>query len=602
MALRNHIGDLTFYSIRWDILLCLFFVLATVGVYWQVGNHAFINLDDGCYVTDNRHAQEGISLENLWWALTATECGNWHPLTWLSHMLDCELYGMEAGQHHMTNVLFHILNTLLLFFIFKRMTGAMWPSAFVAVLFALHPLHVESVAWVAERKDVLSAFFWMLTMWAYLWYVAGPGVMRYLLVLFLFMLGLMAKPMLVTLPFVLLLLDYWPLRRIQSSPSLGLFMEKVPLLAFSAASSIVTIIAQQRGGSLSSLEATPLNERIANALVSYMSYLGKMIWPHDLAVLYPHPGMPPWWHVVGACLLILLITVVAIRNLNARPYMAVGWLWYMGTLVPVIGLVQIGLQAMADRYTYISLIGAFIIIAWGVPDLTRRWASRGLALGFGAAAMILILMGITLKQVRYWNNSILLYEHALAITKDNYMVHNNLGSALAQLGRQNEAIGHYAKALEIAPKLGEAHYNLAQSLSDQGRWAEAIVHYEQMLRLNPSDFEAHNNIGFAMERIGRLPDAVKHYSEALRLKPDCVAARYNLGNVRFIQGNLDEAMAHYVAALRLDPGFWQARNGLGIALLKKGNRQGAIIQFQEVLRQRPKDTIAHKYLQEILAD
>ncbi|MBL7207805.1 MAG: glycosyltransferase family 39 protein, partial [Desulfobacterales bacterium] len=419
--INNETQKSPFFTLRREGVVCLFLALTVLAVYWQVGNHEFVNYDDKDYITENQHVQAGLTLKSIAWAFTSTHAGNWHPLTWLSHMLDCQIYGLNPCGHHFTSVFFHILNSILLFLVFKRMTGAFWKSAFVAALFALHPLHVESVAWAAERKDVLSAFFWMLTMGSYIRYVERPGTNRYLLVLLFFALGLMAKPMLITLPFVLLLLDYWPLGRFhvrkpeaaqpseekpqkdtkskkrksrkrlaknavqakkttgsdyQWSLALSLLWEKIPLFVLAAASSVVTFFVQQSGGAVRSLDALPLFVRISNALVSYISYIVKMILPHNMAILYPHPKDFSIWQVAGACLLLACISFIAIRSMKRYPYFAVGWLWYLGTLVPVIGLVQVGLQSMADRYTYIPLTGIFIIIAWGISDLAAKWCYK----------------------------------------------------------------------------------------------------------------------------------------------------------------------------------------------------------------------------------
>ena len=407
---------------------------------------SFVNYDDPQYVTANYDVQAGLTFESIRWSFTATHANNWHPLTWLSHMLDCQIYGMNPGHHHMTNVLFHILNTLLLFFIFKRISESIWKSAFVAALFALHPLHVESIAWVAERKDVLSTFFWMLTLWSYAGYVERPRLDKYLLLILFYILGLMAKPMLVTLPFVLLLLDYWPLKRfhlkssdnenpeVQRTFYFGLILEKIPLFLLSAASGIVTYLVQKSSGAVSSLDAIPFHDRIANALVSYVVYIGKMIWPHNLAVLYPYPRSIALWKIVGAGLLITLITVLVLRLLRSKPYLAVGWLWYLGTLVPVIGIVQVGSQAMADRYTYVPLIGIFIMITWGISDWVSKRHYRRFGL-FMVTAVILSLLMITSRlQVKYWSNSVMLFDHAIDVTGENSTAQLNLGEALAEQG------------------------------------------------------------------------------------------------------------------------------------------------------------------------
>ena len=587
--------------------------MATLGVYWHVTNHEFINYDDDLYVTDNHNVQAGLRLESITWSFTATHASNWHPLTWMSHMLDCQLFGMNPGWHHLTNLFFHIANALLLFLAFKRMTGDSWQSGFVAALFALHPLHVESVAWVAERKDVLSAFFWMLTVWSYIWYLERPRVSRYLRVLFFFILGLMAKPMLVTLPFVLLLLDYWPLGRFQFGRSGGegksrqraialrLVWEKIPLFILAVASSFVTFLVQQSGGAVRSLDALSLDVRISNTLVSYVSYIGKMIWPYHLAVLYPHPGNLPMSQIAVACLLLISISFLAIMAVRQRPYFAVGWLWYIGTLVPVIGLVQVGIQSFADRYTYVPLIGIFIIIAWGFPDIVSKCRHKEIGITIIVGALLSIFMVTTWLQVRYWNNNMTLFEHALDVTANNYLAHNNLGNALNEQGDRAEAIRHYSEALRINPTYWEAHYNLGNALTAQGRTAEAIRHFSEALRLNPGFAEAHNNLGFLLAEQGDRAEAIRHYSEALRIKPNYAKVHNNLGNALVAQGKLKEAIKHYSEAVSLDHDFAEAYNNLGAALFRTGKIEEAIAHFQEALRTKPNDPNTSNNLKMALA-
>ena len=426
-------------------------IAVTLAAFWQVRDHEFVHYDDDKYVMENPHVPTGLTRESIKWAFTATHASNWHPLTWLSHMLDCQLYGLNPRGHHVSSLLFHAANTVLLFLVLRRMTGALWKSAFVAALFAIHPLHVESVAWVAERKDVLSTLFWMLTMLAYLRYVEKPTIQRYLPVLMLFALGLMAKPMLVTLPFVLLLMDYWPLGRLDNGLSVtrdrlkrywGLVREKLPLFALTAISCVVTFLVQRHGGAMPDLEWLPLDVRIANALVSYAKYIGKMLLPRHLAVLYPYPsGTLPLWQLAGAVFLLMYVSVMVFRSRQRYPYLAVGWAWYVGTLVPTIGIVQVGKQALADRYTYVPLIGLFIIIAWGVPDLVARWCvvsswrRRRILLAVSATASILALMTCTWFQVGRWRDRISLYTHALRVTSNNATIHNNLGNALLAEGK-----------------------------------------------------------------------------------------------------------------------------------------------------------------------
>ena len=490
----------------WVFLLLVIFALA---VYWQVNGHEFVNYDDSLYVIENPQVKNGVDLNAVIWAFKSTHAANWHPLTWLSHMADVELYGLAPGAHHLTSVVFHIANSLLLFVVLRRMTGHLWQSAVVAALFALHPLHVESVAWVAERKDVLSTFFWLLTMLGYARYAERPGVARYLLVVGCFMLGLMTKPMLVTLPFVLLLLDYWPLRRVgierfgehQSGnlpcwrPLLGLVWEKLPLFLLAIVSSVITFWAQKKGGAVGSMELYPLTSRVANALVSYVKYIGKTIWPVDLAAFYPHPGSLPAWQVVGAGVLLGLITVAALRSLRQRPWFIVGWLWFVGTLVPVIGLVQIGLQAMADRYTYIPLIGLFMIVAWGVSELIGGWQHKKKLLATAAIILLMVLSVVSWRQTTYWKNSVTLFQHALAVTENNYWMHNNLGFALTAQGRLDEAIAQYENALKINPVYEPAHLNLGIALISQGKVDQCIAYYQDVLRHRPDFAEVHHNLG-----------------------------------------------------------------------------------------------------------
>jgi hypothetical protein len=456
-------------------LVCLGLALAVLVVFLPATRHEFVNYDDLEYVTQNGHVQAGLMWESVAWALSSTQASNWHPLTWLSHMLDCQLYGLKAGGHHLTNLLLHAVNTLLLFLVLRQMTGATWRSAFVAALFGLHPLHVESVAWVAERKDVSSTLFWMLTLWTYALYVArgegggarGEGgasnlrsaqhatqitrpssgltqsaTLHYSLALVCFALGLMAKPMLVTLPFVLLLLDYWPLGRLQRSTSNAqlpmirrLIYEKLPFFALALASSLVTFVVQRKGGAVSSLTTLSVGARIANAAVSYARYLGKTFWPDNLSVLYPHPGHWLVWQVAGAGLLLAGGTAGALALRRRRPYLPVGWLWYVGTLVPVIGLVQVGIQSMADRYMYVPAIGVFIMLAWGLWDLTAGWRGQRVALATGGAVALACCGAVTRSQVGYWTNSETLFRRAVQVTKKNYLAYNNLGYYLSGQGR-----------------------------------------------------------------------------------------------------------------------------------------------------------------------
>ncbi|MGA1868191.1 MAG: tetratricopeptide repeat protein [bacterium] len=588
-----------FFNIRCEILVCVFLVIATLAIYWQVRNHEFINYDDPKYITNNKYVQRGLTSESIIWAFTATDAANWHPLTWLSHMLDYTLYGINPGRHHLSNVLFHIVNSLLLFLLFWKMTKDLWQSSFVAALFALHPLNVESVAWVAERKNVLSTFFWILVILIYLFYIKNPKFNRYLLSIVFFILGLMAKPMLVTLPFVLLLLDYWPLDRFQYRHSIDdnnlpqrlpifhLVYEKIPFFVLAAAASIVTFLIQKKGGAVGSLDLYPLSSRIANALVSYIKYMVKMICPHDLAIIYPYSSILPWWQVIGACLLLISISSLMIIAMKRHPYLAVGWLWYIGTLVPVIGLVQVGNQAMADRYSYVPLIGLFIIIAWGIPELLPKWRHRKKAFAAIAGVFLSILMAITCVQVRYWANSITLFEHTIDVTVNNYKAYNNLGEAFVHLGNYEKGIIYYSEAVRINPNYYGAYNNLGVAYAHLGNYKKAISHYSEAIRINPNYAVAHCNMGVTLTRQGNLKEAIAHYFNALRIYPNYALAHNNLGSALEKQGKIVEAIKHYSESLRLNPEHALSHYNLGNALASLGRFKLAIVHLQEALRIKP---------------
>jgi len=570
--------------------------LMVLCVYWQVGGHSFIGLDDDQYVYENPSVLKGLAPESISWAFTTFHSANWHPLTWLSHMADVEWFGLDAGWHHRVNVLLHLANTVLLFLVLWRMTGGLWESAFVAALFGVHPLHVESVAWVAERKDVLSTLFWILTMGAYLRYVERPGVGRYLLVAVSFALGLMCKPMLVTLPFVLLLLDWWPLRRFGEGPFsprtvYALIREKIPLLVFSAASSLVAPLAQSRGGAMIPLWVNPLGLRVSNAIVSYVKYLGKMVWPASLAVFYPHPAITrmglPMWQVAGAVLLLGGVTSFAIWQWKRRPYLAVGWLWYLGTLLPVIGVVQVGSQAMADRYTYVPLIGIFIVIAWGAPEALRGWRLRRHVLGAIGGAVIIASGICAWNQTRHWRDSMALFTHALKVTEDNGFVWNNLGAVYSRLHQPQEAISSYREAIRIVPFYADAWFNLGMTYDDLGQYQEAISCYREVLRLKPNSFQAWANLGSVFDNLGQHLEAIDCYREAVRIKPDEARTLYNLGVAYYRLRQPQQAIPYYLEALRIHPDFANAWYALGIAYSRLGEREHAREAHQRLLRIDP---------------
>jgi len=589
----------TLLNVRRNFWICLFLVISILCVYGQVRTFSFVNFDDRQYVTGNYHVQAGFTLESIRWSFTATQASNWHPLTWLSHMLDCQFYGMNPGHHHMTNVLFHILNSLLLFFIFKRISVSLWKSAFVAALFALHPLHVESVAWVAERKDVLSTFFWMLALWSYAGYVKSSKLDKYLLIILFYILGLMAKPMIVTLPFVLLLLDYWPLKRFQLWPSndenpavqrpfyFGLIREKIPLFILSFASSAITYLVQNSSGAVNSLVAIPFHLRVANALVSYVGYIGKMLWPHNLAVLYPYPRSIALWKIVGAGLLLTVITGLVLRLLRSKPYLAVGWLWYLGTLVPVIGIVQVGSQALADRYTYVPLIGIFIMATWGISDwVSKKYYKR---IGFYAAttAIVLLLMITSRLQVKYWTNSVTLFEHAINVTGDNGIAQHNLGEALAEQGNLNKAVEHYKAALKVNPDLAGTNFNIGVYFREEDKIDEAINHFSRILSEKSDRAAAQYELEDTMKKRGNLSRAVKCYLEAIKIRPGYVKAYNNLGVIFAAQNKVEAAIFFLSKALQISPRYAGAHYNLGKIYFNRNDTEKAIFHFQKALQFDP---------------
>lgn len=558
-----------------NVIICIFIVVATLTVYGQIRTHDFIGYDDDKYVTENRYVSQGLSNESVIWAFMSTHASNWHPVTWLSHMLDVELFGMRPGGHHMTSVFFHLINSLLIFILFRMMTGQVWRSGIVAILFAIHPLHVESVAWAAERKDVLSIFWGMLAVWSYVRYIQQPRKVRYFGVIGFFALGLMTKPMLVTLPFILLLLDYWPLKRLNFSQIKDsraqlkhrlalwrLVYEKIPLFVLAGLSCAVTFLVQSKGEAVGLLEVNPLTMRVANALVSYLKYIQKMIWPHDLAILYPYPAVITAWQICAVCAVLGCITFLSIRYRKRLPWLFVGWFWYVGTLVPVIGLVQVGVQAMADRYTYIPLVGLFVILSWGAAQLIDNWRYKKIALSVASAVLCFLLVTTARAQVSYWKNSFTLFEHTLAVTADNYVIHNNLGFELALHGRIDEAITHYRAALRINPGFEWGHINLGSALFSQGKKAESFAYYQSVLKAKPDFVGVHHNFGILLLRVGATDEAVVHFREALRLKPDFAEVYNSLGAALVSQGEMQEAMANFRRAIRIKPDLVVAKTNL----------------------------------------
>ena len=580
----------TFFNIRLDLLVCLFLALSILTVYWQVRNHDFVNFDDNLYVTENHHVQSGINLDSVIWAFSFEDKNKiyWHPMTWLSHMLDCQLYGLSPGMHHSTNLIFHIANTILLFLVFKRMTGELWKSALVAALFSLHPLNVESVAWVSERKNVLSTFFWILTMAAYVRYSERPGFYRYLPAFFLLMIGQLVKPMLVTLPFVLLLLDYWPLGRLKIGQWRKLFRliwEKVPLIILSALSVYLSVSSLQHQEVMQSTEAVPIALRIENALVSYVAYIVKAIWPQDLAFYYPYPDALPLWQTAGALLVLACISLILLLGLKHIPSLGTGWLWYIGTLAPVSGLVQAGLwPAMADRWAYIPAIGIFIIIVWGSAYLFSKWRCRKWIPATASIALLSILMTTTWLQVQYWNNSITLFQRALDVTSNNHIIHYGMGTSLGRLGKSKEAMVHYRKALDIDAAFYKAHDNLGFEMARQGKDTEAILHYREALRINPTYGNAHNNLGNALIRLGKINEAIEHYRKALQADPRFASAHKSLGLAMLRTGEIEPAIFHLEASLQLEPTNQITQNSLILSRIFHKRIKAAVEQFRKSLQ------------------
>jgi Flp pilus assembly protein TadD len=538
------------------VAAALFALVAAI--YGQVRGHAFVDFDDGEYVYENPTVREGLTAHGVAWAFTTTHAANWHPLTWLSHMLDVELFGLDPGWHHVVAALLHSLNAVLLFLVLRSATGAPWRSAFVAALFAAHPLHVESVAWVAERKDVLSATFFLLTIGAYVRYARAPGAGRYAVVASMLALGLLAKPMLVTVPFVLLLADVWPLGRHRRDPWKRLLVEKLPLLALAVASSVVTLVAQSSKAATASAEAFPIPIRIANAVASCVEYLEKAAWPSGLAVFYPHPASlgesVPALRVAVAGAVLASATALAVWQARRRPYLLVGWLWFLGTLVPVIGIVQVGAQAMADRYTYIPLLGIFLAIAWGAGEVAERWPGARPALAATGAGVVAALAAAAYVQAGTWRDARSLYSHAIAVTRRNFVAWNNLGMDHLRRRELPEARASFEQAIRAKPDCAMAHYNLGVTLGDLGDVPAAMGEYLETIRLDPAYVEAWVNAGILYRRTGDVPAAISFHLGALRLRPDDAVALEDLALAYAQMGNRARAAEALRSLRHVDPG------------------------------------------------
>ncbi len=611
------------------LLICIYLFLAAfcLVTYYKSLYNGFLHFDDNEYVSENYIVQSGLTIENIKWAFTTSHASNWHPLTWLSHMLDCQIFGPKVWGHHLVNLLFHIINTLLLFSVFRIMTGGIWRSAFVAAVFAVHPLNVESVAWIAERKNVLSTMFWFLTIWGYWKYIMGKSVSWYIATLLLFAFGLMAKPMLVTLPFVLLILDYWPLGRINNFFKEGkvcasLFIEKIPFFVLSAISSVITFIMQQHGGATVDFEKFGLQVRLANVVVSYVKYIGEILLPINLAVFYPYDENLPMWEVLAALLLLIVISILIIRFSSRYKYLPAGWLWFLGTLVPVIGLVQVGGQALADRYAYIPTIGLFIIISWGVADIARNWSVKKFIFPVSAAVSLAALAVLTFHQLRYWKNDIALFEHAVKVTKNNSVAYTNLSAAYQDSGRYKESIEVCEKAIKISPTNYTAYANLGAAYNELGQYKEALDVSNKAIQIFPGCYHAYHNIGVTYIKMGQYEKAIKAFKEALRIKPDfedsysnmadayssagqyenaiqafkevikispCANSYYNLG-ATYLKANMyKETIAACTEALKYKPDYPEALHNLGLAYGNLGHYKEAIEAFEKSIKFRPND-------------
>ena len=592
---------------KYKYFIIIFLIVASFTAFGSIMGNDFIDFDDHLFITENNNIKAGFNAQSIKWALTASYPPDfWHPLTWLSNILDWNLFGANPSGHHLVSLLWHIGSVILLFLFLSKTTGSLWSSAFVAALFALHPLRVESVAWAAERKDVLSVFFVLASLYAYALYVEKNQVSKYILCIALFVFSLMSKPTFITLPFVLLLLDYWPLGRwqkalnpvkmkvsndtspvkkkgkrlkadsiiekkistpVKSARQLisGLLWEKVPFIFLSATITIMLVWQTKEEGLLTPLQHLPLLKRLMNAIISYVSYLGKTFWPVDLAVFYPYQYAPPLWQFWGALLILLVISTVVILYVRKLPFLFIGWFWYLGTLFPVIGLVQGGDQAMADRYTYLPSIGIAIMLAWGIDYLLPKIKLRRIIM-VPAAIILAALTFLTWQQCGYWKNSSTIWSHALQVTENNYLAHTNLGVLLAAEGENEEAIAHYHAAIKINPNSNKAHFNLAIILQKQGKVEEAIIHYREALRIRPKYSNAHINLGDILEEQLNYDDALYHYRQALLTDPNDPGIYFNIGRVLIKKGNLKEAAEYFRTAIYLNPYYEDARRGLRLAL------------------------------------
>jgi protein O-mannosyl-transferase len=559
--------------------ICVGLVAITFAVFAQTLGHDFVNYDDPVYVSENHQIQAGLNWRNIIWAFTHIHSNNWHPLTTMSHMLDCQLFGLKPGAHHFVNVLLHTIAVILLFILLAQMTGNVWSSAFVAALFAIHPLHVESVAWMSERKDVLSGLFFFLTLLAYFYYTRKPGVGRYVTMSILFACGLLSKPMLVTLPIILWLIDYWPLNRFEKSTALKLIVEKIPLLLLSAGSAVATLIAQ-RGG-IVQIGHLPLTWRAANAVSVYLIYIWQMIWPANLALIYPHPGRLPFWETASASALLVLVTAGVFILRKRQPYLITGWLWYLIMLLPVIGLIQVGSQAHADRYTYLPQIGLYFAATWGFVDLWRSFQYRREVFSVAAPLVIAVLAWRSWIQTGYWHDTDRLWNRTFAVTRQNDIAHFNMGEYLLRSHRLDEAITQFEIVLASHPNQPDANFQLGSAFMEKGELEPAIRHFERTLKIQPDNPEAETNLANVLLKSERVEEAVAQYRNVVRYEPSSALAHYNLAVGLHRLGALPEAIVHYKEALRLDPHYPDADHFLGQALLQNGQPDEARLHLEK---------------------
>ena len=599
---------------RRQIIICLSLAAAVLVIYGQTIGFGYVDIDDYEFVQENLYVRAGLTATGVRWAWSNSVAGNWHPVTNLSHMVDGQLFALHAGGHHVTNVALHVINTLLLFALLQLTTGRVWAGAFTAALFALHPLHVESVAWISERKDVLSTLFAFLSIWAYVKYARGGHVGLYLLCVVFLAVGLMTKPMLVTMPCVFLLLDYWPLYRMagRRAPAADarwvcrgrsagfLLLEKVPFFVLAAASSVMTYLIQRRGGSVAPGDAVQIKLRLANAVMAYVRYLGKTIWPSDLMVLYLHPNVPggtPWtiWQVTGATVLLTAVTVLTIMAL--RRHLIVGWLWFLGTLVPVIGVIQAGNQAMADRYTYLPLIGVFIMIAFTGAQIITRWGHRRHMIRFVMATVAVLIVAASiicaLVQTRYWRNSMTLFRHAVEVEPRNPIMLVRLGRALQMRGAERQASDYFRRALNVNGGLSDAHIYLAIDYLKQEEYDRAIWHLERARRISPTSAEAHQILGFALQQTGRHEPAIALFKQAIKLNGDMYQAYNSLGDSYRALGRSDEAVGQYLHALTINPDFAPAHLSLAMVYQSQGRNADAIDHLTQVVQLHPRYAEGH---------